>query len=113
MRVLLRRAAGESAFHGKPAGPPETRFVAKWEINWLFLIHLDQSCRFLHDFTWGLRILGDSPTDGPVPPDFTVFYSLPDAPRLEARTDVGNEQVANSRSPNLQTFVFNGLIVAG
>lgn len=35
-----RRAAGESAFHGKPA-------------------------------------------DGPVPPDFTVFYSLPDAPRLE------------------------------
>lgn len=59
------------------------------------------------------RILGDSPTDGPVPPDFTVFYSLPDAPRLEARTDVGNDQVANSRSPNLQTVVFNGLIVAG
>ena len=27
----------------------------------------------------------DFATDGPVPPDFTVFYSLPDAPRLEAR----------------------------
>ena len=54
--ALQRRAAGESAFHGKP-------------------------------------------TDGPVPPDFTVFYSLPDAPRLEAR-DV-----------HCETLVFNGLIV--
>lgn len=26
----------------------------------------------------------DVAADGPVPPDFTVFYSFPDAPRLEA-----------------------------
>lgn len=31
------------------------------------------------------QITLDVAADGPVPPDFTVFYSFPDAPRLEAR----------------------------